>query len=66
MNGVVRTTLGRFGPALSFDGVDDGVRMPAAGATLALTTAFTIEASVQPTAPHTESRQIGPDVWPGW
>ena len=58
MNGVVRIPSGRFGSALTLDGVDDGVRLPANSATLTLTTAFTVEAWVQPTAPHGGIRQI--------
>jgi hypothetical protein len=43
------TTQGRFGPALSFDGVDDLVTIPDA-ASLDLTNGMTLEAWVNPTA----------------
>jgi hypothetical protein len=58
MNGAVRTTSGRFGRALTFDGVDDGVRMPTSSATLLQAGPFTMEAWVQPSVAHTEVRQI--------
>jgi hypothetical protein len=47
--GATRTTTGRFGGALSFDGVDDWVTVPDSNP-LDLTTAMTIEAWVRPTA----------------
>jgi len=58
MNGTARIAEGRFGPALEFDGIDDGVRMPANSPTLVLTGSFTIAAWVRPTGPHTAVRQI--------
>jgi fibronectin type 3 domain-containing protein len=47
--GATRTTAGRFGRALSFDGVDDRVNVNDA-ASLDLTTGMTLEAWVNPTA----------------
>jgi fibronectin type 3 domain-containing protein len=47
--GAVRTTGGRFGKAMSFDGVDDRVNVNDA-ASLDLTTAMTLEAWVNPSA----------------
>ena len=46
--GAVRTTAGRFGRAITFDGIDDLVTVPDS-ATLDLTTAMTLEAWVRPT-----------------
>jgi len=48
ISGSTRTTPGRFGAALSFDGVNDWVTVPDANA-LDLTNAMTIEAWVRPT-----------------
>ena len=47
--GATRTASGRFGGALSFDGVNDRVTVPHA-ASLALTTGLTLEAWVAPAA----------------
>jgi hypothetical protein len=47
--GALRSTTGRFGGALSFDGVNDRVTVPDVGA-LDLTTGMTLEAWVSPTA----------------
>ena len=47
--GATRTVSGRFGGALSFDGVNDRVTVPHA-ASLALTTGLTLEAWVAPAA----------------
>ena len=47
--GATRTTAGRFGGALSFDGVNDWVTV-ADAASLDLTTGMTLEAWVKPTA----------------
>jgi hypothetical protein len=49
ITGATRTTAGRFGPALSFDGVNDWVTVPDA-ASLDLTNRATLEAWVYPTA----------------
>ncbi|MEA2240725.1 MAG: hypothetical protein QOD24_281, partial [Solirubrobacteraceae bacterium] len=48
INGPLRTTTGRFGSALSFDGVNDLVTV-ADAASLDLTTGMTLEAWVRPT-----------------
>ncbi len=48
IEGATRTTAGRFGSALSFDGVNDRVTV-AASASLGLRTAVTMEAWVYPT-----------------
>jgi glucose/arabinose dehydrogenase len=48
INGATRTTAGRFGGALSFDGVNDFVAI-ADSASLDLTTSLTISAWVRPT-----------------
>ena len=47
--GVVRTAAGRFGKALVFDGIDGIVTIPSS-ASLDLTSAFTLEAWVSPSA----------------
>ena len=49
VNGATRTTSGRFGAALSFDGVNDQVSV-ADAASLDLTNAMTLEAWVRPSA----------------
>ncbi len=49
IDGPLRTTGGKFGGALSFDGVNDWVTVPDADA-LDLTTGMTMEAWVRPTA----------------
>ena len=49
INGPVSTTGGKFGRALSFDGVNDRVDVPDA-ASLDLTTGMTLEAWVKPTS----------------
>jgi glucose/arabinose dehydrogenase len=49
VNGATRTTAGRFGGALSFDGVNDFVAV-ADSASLDLTTSLTISAWVRPTS----------------
>ena len=49
ISGATRTAGGRFGGALSFDGVNDMVTVPAASS-LDLTSALTLEAWVYPTA----------------
>lgn len=49
ITGATRTTAGRFGSALSFDGVNDWVTVPDSNA-LDVTTGMTIEAWVRPTA----------------
>ena len=49
LSGATRDTAGRFGGALSFDGVNDWVTVPDANA-LDLTTGMTLEAWVRPTA----------------
>jgi glucose/arabinose dehydrogenase len=48
VNGATRTASGKFGRALSFDGVNDRVDVPDA-ASLDLTTGMTLEAWVKPT-----------------
>ena len=53
VNGATRTANGRFGGALSFDGVNDRVNVPHS-ASLALTNAMTLEA------------WVAPDVLGGW
>lgn len=50
-------STGRYGSALAFDGVDDGVALPASDA-LTYTSALTIEAWVQPLAEAGDVRQI--------
>ena len=47
VNGATRSTTGRFGRALSFDGINDRVDVPDA-ASLDLSTAMTLEAWVRP------------------
>jgi hypothetical protein len=49
INGPARTTAGKFGGALSFDGINDWVTVPDAN-TLDLTTGMTLEAWVRPVA----------------
>jgi hypothetical protein len=49
INGAVRSTSGRFGSALSFDGVNDIVTVPDANS-LDLSSGMTLEAWVRPTA----------------
>ena len=49
MSGATRTTSGRFGGALTFDGVNDIVSVPDA-ASLDLTSGMTLEAWVNPSA----------------
>jgi hypothetical protein len=49
ISGATRTTAGKNGAALTFDGVNDMVTVPDAG-TLDLTSAMTLEAWVRPTA----------------
>ena len=49
ISGAIRSTDGRFGRALSFDGVNDLVNVPDAN-TLDLTTGMTLSAWVRPTA----------------
>ncbi len=49
ISGATRSTAGRFGSALTFDGVNDWVTVPDA-ASLDLTTAITMEAYVRPSA----------------
>jgi hypothetical protein len=57
ISGAVRTTAGRHGGALSFDGVNDWVTVPDSNA-LDLTTGMTIEAWVRPTAVGTAWRTV--------
>jgi len=57
VNGPVWAAAGRYGYALMFDGVKAGVRLPVSPS-LALTTAFTLEAWVRPTADSGLARQI--------
>jgi len=49
LSGATRTTAGKFGGALSFDGIDDAVSVPDS-ASLDLTNGMTIEAWVYPTS----------------
>jgi hypothetical protein len=49
INGPTRSTTGKFGSALSFDGINDQVSVPDAN-TLDLTNAMTLEAWVRPSA----------------
>ena len=49
LSGATRSTAGRFGSALSFDGVNDWVTVPDS-ASLDLTTGMTVEAWVRPTS----------------
>jgi hypothetical protein len=49
LSGAARTTAGRFGGALTFDGVDDWVTVPDA-ASLDLTTGLTVEGWAYPTS----------------
>jgi glucose/arabinose dehydrogenase len=49
VSGALRTTAGRYGQALSFDGINDWVTVPDAGS-LDLTNRATLEAWVYPTA----------------
>jgi hypothetical protein len=49
LNGPTRSTAGKFGSALSFDGINDWVTIPDANA-LDLTNAMTLEAWVRPSA----------------
>jgi hypothetical protein len=53
ISGATRTTAGRFGGALSFDGVNDWVTIPDSNP-LDLTTGMTIEAWMRPTAVGTD------------
>ena len=55
VNGATRTAAGRFGGALTFDGVNDLVTVPDA-ASLDMTTGITLEAYVYPTAGGTAWR----------
>ncbi len=57
LSGPVRSTAGRFGGALSFDGVNDWVTVPDSN-TLDLTTAMTMEAWVDPSAVGTAWRTV--------
>jgi hypothetical protein len=55
--GATRTTAGRFGGALSFDGTNDSVNVPDS-ASLDLTTGMTVEAWVQPDILATKWRTV--------
>ena len=57
LSGATWTTSGRYGKALSFDGVNDWVTIPAA-ASLNLTTGMTLEAWVRPGATLTNWRAV--------
>ena len=57
ISGATWTTSGRYGKALSFDGVNDWVTIPAA-ASLNLTTGMTLEAWVRPGATLTNWRAV--------
>ena len=57
LSGATRTTAGRFGRALSFDGVDDWVTVPDSNP-LDLTTGMTIEAWIRPSAVGTDWRTV--------
>jgi glucose/arabinose dehydrogenase len=57
ISGAARSTSGRFGRALSFDGVNDWVTVPDAN-TLDLTTGLTMSAWVNPTALGTMWRTV--------
>jgi glucose/arabinose dehydrogenase len=57
ISGATRSSAGRFGGALSFDGVNDWVTVGAA-APLNLTTGMTLEAWVYPTAPGASWRNV--------
>ncbi len=57
INGATRTTAGKNGRALSFDGVNDSVAVPDA-ASLDLTTGMTLEAWVFPTTAGTSWRTV--------
>ena len=57
LSGAIWTTSGRYGKALSFDGVNDWVTIPAA-ASLNLTTGMTLEAWVYPTTTLTNWRAV--------
>jgi hypothetical protein len=64
LNGPTRSTAGRFGGALSFDGANDQVNVPDANA-LDLTTGMTMEAWVRPTAVGTAWRTVMLKEQPG-
>jgi hypothetical protein len=57
ISGAIRTTTGRFGGALSFDGVNDWVTIPDSNP-LDLTTAMTIEAWIRPSQVGTDWRTV--------
>jgi glucose/arabinose dehydrogenase len=63
--GATRTTSGRHGGALSFDGVDDVVVIPGS-ASLDLTTGMTLEAWVFPTSPLVSWKAIVQKQVDGW
>ena len=58
VGGPVSTAAGRFGRALSFDGVNDKVEVPDS-ASLELTNALTVEAWVQPKSSRLHRLRIG-------
>jgi hypothetical protein len=64
ISGATRTASGRFGSALSFDGVDDWVTV-ADAASLDLTTGMTLEAWLYPTALGTSWRTVAIKEQPG-
>jgi hypothetical protein len=57
ITGATWTTRGRYGNALSFDGADDTVRVPAS-ASLDIRSALTLSAWIRPTAPQSGWRTI--------
>jgi concanavalin A-like lectin/glucanase superfamily protein/BACON domain-containing protein len=64
ISGATRTTAGRFGGALSFDGVNDIVNVADTNA-LDLTTGMTLEAWIQPTAVGSAWRTVLMKEQPG-
>ena len=57
ISGATRSTAGRFGSALSFDGINDWVTVPDSNP-LDLATGMTIEAWIRPTAVGTDWRTV--------